>query len=311
MNSSLIGKTINNYDFLELIGQGGFSYVYKVKSNKYDELFVAKTINEDSKTLNNSHKTFFTELSTLMKLDHNNIIRIYDYFSYENIFILIMEYCPGGNLYDKIFEKGILNLKSFLIIANQICNALFHMHQKGFSHGDIKPQNILFDKFNRIKLCDFGLSLNSYEKKIHVRGTIPYMSPEVHRKECIDFFSADIWALGITFYFMLTSRLPFLFNDFKKYLKKESYLFLNFTKEIPNNIKQIIKGMLNLNPSSRTTIHELKEILNILLINSIELKNSISNNFFGFSSSLNIIKNKKDSLNYYKRKSILFRPTFI
>ena len=267
MDLSLIGSTLNNYYFLELIGKGGFSDVYKVKSLKYDVIFVAKILFSKNNFCLNQ---FYCELNSLIKLDHPNIIKIYDSFHYSNKLILILEYCSGNNLYDEICQNGVLNPNSFLNFSLIFSNIILHTHNIGITHRDIKPQNIILDKFNKPKLLDFGLSnfSNNNINNNNLQGTLAFMSPEIINNNCKDFFKSDIWSLGVTYYFILVGHLPFNFDSIKNYKKNLSNLLINFPKNIPKNLKYLINSMICINPLNRYNINQVIDYLK-----NIELEN--------------------------------------
>ena len=288
----MIGKltqtTQNGYEFFELIGKGGFSEIYKVKSIKFNIFFAAKVINFNLTKNLNIFSTFLSEYNNLIKLDHKNIIRIYDKFEKEENLFLILELCCGINLFEDIQINGIFNEKKFLIISKQICEAINYSHEQGIAHLDIKPQNILFDNYGRPKISDFGLSIDSnikYNKPN--QGTIAFLSPEILlEKDNINIFESDIWSLGITFYFMLIGNIPFIFNSITQYKKKIISAKFYFPNIILPSIKNLIISMLNIDPLLRPNIKNILESLTTI------------QNLYGyntFSLSNNIILEKKDN----------------
>ena len=260
---SLIGQKILNYSFLELIGSGGTSNVYKVFNHKYNQIFAAKvTPIYNSQIEDNKKISLKTELNYLSNLDHPNIIRIYDSFHWDSLFILILEYCPNGSLFENIEKNGTLKEKQFLMFAQQIASSLVYSHNNNIVHRDIKPQNILFDNFNRPKLVDFGLScysnnelLNNYSK------TLAYSSPEIIHKIPFDPYKSDIWSLGITFYYSLVGSLPF-FSQKKKIFKEEiCSAQIIYPFYIKSDIKELLQETLNPNPNLRINCYDvLKKI---------------------------------------------------
>lgn len=167
--------TINNYIFLKRIGHGGSAHCYLVESLKFQTktYFVAKVI-PISETLSIS-----AENTALIDLNHPNIIRFYDRFKFQNMYIFILEYCEKGSLAEAIipdvgikstqcdpFDNQPRNLDAFNNYAYQIVDALYFCHSKKWAHRDIKPSNVLIDRYGRMKLADFGLSIlfeNEYE----------------------------------------------------------------------------------------------------------------------------------------------------
>jgi calcium-dependent protein kinase len=154
----------------------------------------------------------FDEINILTKLDHLNIVKYYEAYSdFKNIY-LIMEYCSGGELFDKIVkeEKNGFNESEACIIMNKLFRAVNHCHASGVVHRDIKPENIMVGSDGELKIIDFGLSKllsHSHTLLNSVVGTPFYMAPEVIDGNYGS--SCDIWSLGVLMYVLLSGYLPF------------------------------------------------------------------------------------------------------
>lgn len=158
---------------------------------------------------------FTREARALGRLNHPNIVGIYDSGSVNGLYYFVMEYVDGANL-RQILQAKTLAPKDVLAIVPQVCEALQFAHAEGVVHRDIKPENILIDKKGRVKIADFGLakliSTNPTDAKLtgtnQVMGTLPYMAPEqIEGARDID-HRADIYSLGVVFYELLTGELP-------------------------------------------------------------------------------------------------------
>ena len=149
-----VKKTLleHNYEFREQIGEGGYGTVFLVWSTKYNELFVAKKIPIKAT------ERVTSEVEVLMNLQHTNIINLYEYWVYSNNLYIIFEYCPNGSLKDVIKATRPLNPKQLWLACRDIASAIEFCHANNIVHRDIKAANLLVDKYNRIKLADFGLS---------------------------------------------------------------------------------------------------------------------------------------------------------
>lgn len=215
----------HGYDDMKAIGDGGYSTIYKVRSRQYQEDFVVKlidlTLDESSTQI--MPTAFKTEIEALTHLDHPHVIRIFDHFATKTLLYIILEYCPGGSLKDVIDKKGCIPQQTLYDWCRQIINALYFCHQHGIAHRDVKPSNILIDKYSRAKLADFGLAqlyhtpLYSSETGQQNRknlfsnifgGSLPYLAPEILSEKLYDPFKADVWSLGVTFYEMASGKLP-------------------------------------------------------------------------------------------------------
>ncbi|OHS99754.1 CAMK family protein kinase [Tritrichomonas foetus] len=156
------------------------------------------------------------ELDALRQLNSNRVICLYDYFIDEHAIYLILEYCPRGSLMDHIRRCGPLHGEILRCVCKQLLLAVSFIHSRRVAHLDIKPSNILIDRYSRPRLADFGLArMFVNDDGIKQRaGTLLYMSPELllgrsNSSKKIDPFKADVWALGVTFYVLATGDSPF------------------------------------------------------------------------------------------------------
>ena len=302
--SYIIGQEINGYLFLELIGKGGYSFVYLVKnvSNNYN--FAAKIIpfnGEDHEQL----KFFESEIESLSRLDHPNIIRFFDYFRFLNTMVLILEYCKNGSLQHVINQNNFLLVESFYFILTDLIGALLHMHNKKIAHGDIKPLNILFDSYHRPKICDFGLSVYYTKNDTLYRscGSLAYLSPEIILKNNFNPFYSDIWSLGITFYQCLTGKVPFYGSNPKDILQDIYSTKITFPKHVPIPLRQLIIKMIEIKPQNRISLEEIYQFLSIRTI-KLPFKYQITTkNPFLFLNNTNLkIKSLKPLNGIYKER---------
>ena len=202
-------------EILELLGHGGMGAVYKATQPGLDRLVAVKNLPPEVSQDPAFAERFNREARALAKLNHPNIVGIYDFGQAGAYCYFVMEYVDGVNL-RQAMQSGGLTPAEALKIVPQICDALQFAHDEGIVHRDIKPENILLDKKGRVKIADFGLA-KLLGKAAHdvsltgtnqVMGTLRYMAPEqlVGSRE-VD-HRADIYSLGVTFYEMLTGELP-------------------------------------------------------------------------------------------------------
>ena len=255
-----IGTIIRDYIFIEELGRGGFSIVYKVINQKYQDTFVAKVISINSSQNRSSINLFEAEIKSLMKINHPNVIKLYDFFRENDFFILILEYCPGGTLQDELEKKNFFSGDRLNFICCKLLEALNACHLNGIAHRDIKTSNILIGKYDQIKLSDFGLShfKNNFDSKSeNFCGTFIYKSPEILRNTRFDPFKADIWALGIVFYELSTGKLPWNFNNFNELKKQICTQIINPPETININFINIILLMTQHDPNKRPIVENL------------------------------------------------------
>jgi serine/threonine protein kinase/cytochrome c-type biogenesis protein CcmH/NrfG len=210
-----LAKLFPQLEILELIGKGGMGAVYKARQPALDRFVALKILAPRSGGDLDFASRFTREARALAKLNHPNIVGVYDFGQADRLSYFIMEYVDGPNL-RQVEQAGKLPPREALEIIPQICAALQFAHDEGIVHRDIKPENILLDKKGRVKIADFGLAkiLGQEPKDFRltgardVMGTPHYMAPEqVEKPQEVD-HRADIYSLGVVFYEMLTGELP-------------------------------------------------------------------------------------------------------
>ncbi|OHT10614.1 hypothetical protein TRFO_20022 [Tritrichomonas foetus] len=239
------------------------------------------------KAIDRYSESFNSELNALIKIIHPNIISVFDHFVDEKnrCLFLILEYCSNGTIEDMLKKSGVIRPPYLYSLCYQIVNALKFCEDLGLAHRDIKPSNVFIDKYGRVKLADFGLSfqMKSDDQKgdnaicNRFTGSLPYMPPEILNLQPFDPFKADIWSLGVTFYYMAIGNIPFLGKNILQ-LKElvqsadfslqqdchaiNSFNIMNKNEEDIEFIK-MIKNMLRVNPKERMS---LDDILNTSVI---------------------------------------------
>ena len=200
---------------IEFIGAGGMGAVYKARQEGLDRVVALKILPEEFGHDVKFALRFTREARTLARLNHPNIVSVYEFGNVEETYYFLMEYVDGSNLRE-IVEARQLTPEHALTIVPHLCDALQYAHDKGVVHRDIKPDNILMAVDGSVKIADFGLSRilgNESQKDLltgthQVMGTPRYMAPEqLEGSHGVD-HRADIYSLGVVFYEMLTGELP-------------------------------------------------------------------------------------------------------
>lgn len=210
-----IREAFPQLEICELIGRGGMGYVFKARQTQLDRLVALKLL-----TSKLAHSPQFTERFNregrfLARLNHPNIVSVFDFGRSGEFHFLIMEYVEGLNL-RQAMQAGRFSPAEALAIVPRICEALQYAHEQGVLHRDIKPENILLDAKGRVKLADFGIAKLTDEGKNAMAltrtgaalGTPHYMAPEQLENPTEVDHRADIYSLGVVFYEMLTGELP-------------------------------------------------------------------------------------------------------
>jgi serine/threonine protein kinase len=215
-------------ELIELIGRGGMGAVYKARQKELDRIVALKILPSAPGDDAAFAERFAREAKALAKLNHPGIITIHDFGRSDGLYFFVMEFVDGVDL-QQLLANGRVSPREALAIVPQICDALQFAHDHGIVHRDIKPGNILLDRNGRVKVADFGLAKivgRASEPKTETEaaaqtsasagltgagriiGTPAYMAPEQVKHPAEVDHRADIYALGVVFYQMLTGELP-------------------------------------------------------------------------------------------------------
>ena len=223
-DTATLAAQFSDLEISELLGQGGMGAVYRARQTKLDRDVALKIIRPESAGDPSFAERFNREARTLAKLNHPNIVAVYDFGDVvvegadgrpRTLYYFLMEYVDGANL-RQLLRAEELHAERALSIVTQICDALQFAHDEGIVHRDIKPENILVDMRGRVKIADFGLAKLLSDDEVdyaltashQVMGTPRYMAPEqMEGARSVD-HRADIYSLGVVFYEMLTGELP-------------------------------------------------------------------------------------------------------
>lgn len=221
-----LAKNFPQLEIIELIGKGGMGAVYKARQPRLNRLVALKILPPAISSEPSFAQRFTREAQALAQLNHPGIVTLYEFGEVNGLFYFLMEFVDGVNL-RQLIHAGRVSAREALAIVPQICDALQFAHDQGIVHRDIKPENILLDRRGRVKVADFGVAkiIGGPKDEKHVggessnatapmtdagkvMGTPQYMSPEqIETPGEVD-HRADIYALGVVFYQMLTGELP-------------------------------------------------------------------------------------------------------
>jgi len=209
----LTGTRVGSYEIVERLGGGGMAVVYRAVQQPLGREVALKALSPELFQDDGFVKRFEAEAKTLAKLDHPNILPIYDFELGEGLAYLTMPLIRGGTLRD-ILNRGPLDTLSAWRYLREIGDGLQHAHDAGIVHRDLKPTNVLIHSDGRAMLADFGLARGAGQPT-HLTtvglaiGTPGYMAPEQVMGHDVD-RRADIYAMGVLTFEMLTGRLPFI-----------------------------------------------------------------------------------------------------
>ena len=245
---------LNDYQFLKFVGFGSYSVIFDVFSIKYSRHFCAKVTQMDDSLISDDG-ICDPELAALFNLDHPNVIKFYDYFMMQNnMLVLILDYVKGGTLQKFIGEP--IPPKTLQSIIRNISSGLLYCHEQNIAHRDLKPANIFIDDNNHAILADFGFA--SFQTVVDNQCGSPfYCAPEMFQEKSYDPFSADIFALGVTLYEVITGSLPFTVEQLKENDIEE--IDLRKLGMCDARLAKLIRRMLLKDPKERPT---MKEVVN-------------------------------------------------
>ena len=216
--SSLVGQSLGRYQIVEQLGEGGMAAVYKAFDTRLERFVALKVILPNFQISNQFLKRFEREAKALAQLSHPNIVKVHDYGEHvaaggDAVPYLVMEYLPGGTL--KASAGQTISPAEAARLLLPLARALGHAHRQGIVHRDVKPANVLITESGEPMLSDFGIArmlegdqtqgLTGTGMGI---GTPEYMAPEQGMGEKVD-ARADIYALGVMLYEMVTGRKPY------------------------------------------------------------------------------------------------------
>ena len=214
--NSLIGKTLKHYKVLSVIGEGGMALVYKSRDERNGDIVALKVLKRGETVDQENLQRFLKEFKTGSKLNHPNIMQVYEIGEVDGTYFIAMEYINGSSLQEILDEKGRLSAEGTLKIGIQVAKALEFAFSQRIIHRDIKPENILISREGEVKITDLGLA-KELKRYVSVNitktgegiGTLHYMSPEqVENTRDVD-QRADIYSLGATLYECLCGQPPF------------------------------------------------------------------------------------------------------
>ena len=275
-----------HYKKISSLGSGAFGSVFKVQNLASDHFRAMKVISKELIQSGIDEREISNEIKILSRLDHPNIMKIYEFFEDKNNFYIITEFCDEGDLAGKMKEQG--NFPEIVVkyYMNQVFIAISYLHSQNVFHGDLKRENILLESLNNknnskiisninnnntietktknllknlinyeVKLVDFGAAkmFTSNKKMSGIIGTTYYCSPEViddlYREEC------DEWACGILMYILLTGYPPFDGDSeeeiFDKIKNDKVDLNVKEFKKVSKNCKNLINLLLQKDPEQR------------------------------------------------------------
>ena len=265
----MIGRRLAHYEIAEKLGQGGMGEVYRAHDSKLGRDVALKVLPEDAARDPERHARFVREARSIAALKHPNIVTVYSVEEIDGVTFLTMELVEGRSLSELIPVDG-MRLDKFFDNAIPLADAIGFAHDRGITHRDLKPGNIMVDREGRVKVLDFGLAkvlalgtgIESMDTVVRthdtaagrILGTPAYMSPEQAEGKNIDHRS-DIFSLGIVLYEMATGKRPFEgdtpISTISSILKDQPKSVSELKPANPRELGRIVSHCLEKDPERR------------------------------------------------------------
>jgi serine/threonine protein kinase len=254
-------KKIGKYNILSELGQGASAVVYLAEDSFNDRKVALKLARSNAdmgeEEAKRFERLFLNEASLAGKLNHPNIVGVFDAVVEGDTRYIVMEYVPGGSLKKFCTEANLLPIRQAVLVIFKICRALDYAFQNGVIHRDIKPANILLADRDDIKVSDFGTAKISESEHTQIDGFLgspAYMSPEQINEEGPS-VQSDIYSCGVMMYELLTARLPFKADNavsmINKILTEDPIPIENLRPDLPEKLVEIVKRAMHKDPKVR------------------------------------------------------------
>lgn len=251
------GEIIHNrYEIIDVVGSGGMSVVYRARCHVLNRYVAIKVLKPEFSEDRNFVTKFRVEAQAAAGLSHPNIVNVYDVGEDDGIYYIVMELVEGITLKEYIQHNGRMPYQKALDFLIQIASGIEVAHEHHTIHRDIKPQNIIVSNTGTLKVTDFGIARAASSNTIasNAMGSVHYISPEQARGGFSDERS-DIYSLGITFYEMLTGRVPFQAENnvtvALMHIKGEMILPREYYPDIPMSVEKIVLKATQKKPERR------------------------------------------------------------
>lgn len=238
------------------LGSGATSKVFKCVHNGTGQSWAVKIINKKV-----DRKVVRTEIGILLKIRHENVIRMKEIYETPTQILLVLELVTGGELFERIVNRGHYSEKDAALAVKEMLVAVKYLHENGIIHRDLKPENLLYENLSpdaKLKIADFGLSkiIGPQVTTNTVCGTPGYCAPEVVKGKMYD-QRVDIWSIGVIAYILLCGYEPFYDEDeqvmYKKIVKGDYEFDSPYWDNITENAKDLINKLLKVDTKERLT----------------------------------------------------------
>lgn len=259
MGIPLIGSTLDKYQILQKVGEGGMATVYRGRHTTLDRDVAIKVLHPHLSRSPRNRSRFAREARAIEHLEHDNILRIFDYSGQDaDDCYIVTEFVDGATLQALVQEQGRLPGEVVALIALRLTAALGYAHDLGIIHRDLKPENVMLRRDGEVKLMDFGIARFLDEMHLTVTGALvgspAYMSPEQAMERVLDQRS-DLFSLGTLLFHLLTGVLPFSGNNpsiiLRNIIEGKRPEVLELAPDVPGSLADLVESLLQTDPDDR------------------------------------------------------------
>ncbi|KAJ0050911.1 hypothetical protein NL108_009899 [Boleophthalmus pectinirostris] len=247
------------YEVYETIGSGGFAKVKLGRHKLTGEKVAIKIMSK--KDLGDDLPRVKLEIDAMKNLSHQHVCRLYQVIETSTQIFMVIEYCPGGELFDYIIAKDRLSEEETRVFFRQIVSAIAYVHSQGFAHRDLKPENLLIDGDHNLKLIDFGLCARpkgglGYEL-MTCCGSPAYAAPELIQGKAYIGSEADVWSMGVLLFALLCGYLPFDDDNCMVLYRKITRGKYDNPHWLSTGSILLLNQMMQVDPKRRLTVRQL------------------------------------------------------
>ncbi|XP_028808620.1 CBL-interacting serine/threonine-protein kinase 14-like [Neltuma alba] len=258
------GVLFGKYEIGRFLGVGGFAKVYEAFDVVTKQSVAIKVVSKRRIAEARLTAQVQREIAIMHRLNHPNIVKLYEVLATKTKIYFVMECAHGGELYDRILNHGLFDEDHSRRCFQQLISAVQHCHSRGVFHRDLKLDNLLLDQDLNLKVSDFGLSATTDQIRpdgmLHTLcGTPAYLTPEMLAKKGYDGEKVDVWQCGVVLYVLTVGSLPFNESNVPTLLRRIYRGQVRIPRCVKPDLKRLIKRMLDPNPKTRISIDEILE----------------------------------------------------
>lgn len=263
LRSKFRGFIVGNYVVRKPLGRGGMAIVYDAEHSVLKTRVALKVLPRSKSSVERSVSRFLAEARAAAKLNHPNIVRVFDCDEEDGRHYMVMDLVKGQDLGSLVSKNGPLDFRNAVLLLKQAAEGLGYAHEHGVTHRDVKPNNLLIDRSGKLQVTDMGLALFAVDTPDRytrhgdksLLGTVDYVAPEQAWDSRKVDRRADIYSLGCTFYFMLTGDAPFGEGSVAQRLARHQTLppkpVTEYREDCPSAVWTLCQHMMAKKPQDR------------------------------------------------------------